>query len=106
MPKAEKTTTEKKEPSKKGSALSKPVQVSPELAAIVGSAPLPRTEIAKRLWEYIKQHNLQSKTDKRMIEPDAKLAKVFGSNKPISMFQMTSKVSNHVVSNKPALATR
>lgn len=87
----------------------KPVHVTPDLAAIVGNAPLPRTEIAKLLWDYIKKHNLQSKTDKRMIEPDAKLAKIFGSSQAISMFQMTSKVSKHILPSKtpaPAAAHR
>lgn len=83
----------------------KPVHVTPELAAVIGTTQaLPRTEIAKLLWAYIKKNNLQSKNDKRMIEPDAKLAKVFGSHQAISMFAMTSKVSNHILPAKPALA--
>lgn len=98
-------TEELKKDSKRGSAFMKPVHVTPELAAIVGNTPIPRTEIAKLLWVYIKKNNLQSKTDKRMIEPDAKLAKVFGSPQPITMFQMTSKVSRHIVPAKPTTAT-
>lgn len=77
-------------------AFMKPVQPSSELAAIVGKSPMPRTEITKKLWEYIKENNLQDKANKRMINPDDKLAKVFGSPKPIDMFKMTSEVSKHL----------
>lgn len=84
----------------------KPVHVTPELAVIVGKEPLPRTEIAKRLWAYIKKNHLQSKTDKRVIEPDATLAKIFGSPQPIDMFEMTRKISKHIVPAKPAPASR
>lgn len=80
---------------KKQSALKKPVQISPELAAIVGHGPMPRTEITKKLWVYIKQHRLQVPTDKRTIQPDAKLAAVIGQS-PINMFKMTGKVSKHI----------
>jgi chromatin remodeling complex protein RSC6 len=81
---------------KKNSAFMKPMQVSDELAAIVGRGPMPRTEVAKKLWEYIKKHKLQNPKNKREILPDAALGKVFGSSQPINMFKMTSKVSAHL----------
>jgi chromatin remodeling complex protein RSC6 len=76
-------------------ALSKPLQPSPELAAIVGSAPLPRSEMTKKLWDYIKAHNLQDAKDKRQINADAALKKVFGKDSA-SMFEMTKLVSAHM----------
>lgn len=81
---------------KKQSALMKPVQVSAELAEIVGKGPMPRTEITKKLWDYIRKNKLQDAKAKRFINPDAKLAKVLGTSNQIDMFQMTKKVSNHV----------
>lgn len=89
---------------KKASAFMKPMQVSEDLAAIVGQGPMPRTEVAKKLWEYIKKHKLQDPKNKRNIIPDQKLAKVFGSSQPINMFEMTSKVSAHL--KDAHLATR
>lgn len=80
----------------KNSAFMQPVKVSPELAAIVGSGPMPRTEIVKKIWEYIKAHKLQDQNNKRNIIPDEKLAKVFGSSEPIDMFKMTSALSKHI----------
>ncbi len=73
----------------------KPVYPSAALAEIVGKGPMPRTEITKKLWVYIKKHKLQDKENKRMINPDAKLGKVLG-NRSIDMFKMTSKVSKHI----------
>ncbi len=87
---------------KKPSAFMKPVNVSDELAAIVGPGPLPRTEVTKRLWDYIKKHNLQAKDNRRNIEPDAKLAKVFGSNAAIDMFKMNAKINKHIRDDQPA----
>lgn len=81
---------------KKQSAFMKPVGVSDELAEIVGSGPMPRTEVTKKVWEYIKKHKLQDAKNKRQINPDSKLAKVLGSSKSIDMFQMTSKISAHL----------
>lgn len=80
---------------KKPSALSRPVQVSDALAAIVGKGPMPRTEVTKRLWDYIKKNKLQDPKMKRQINPDALLGKVIGAQ-PIDMFQMTKKVSAHL----------
>jgi chromatin remodeling complex protein RSC6 len=74
----------------------KPMQVSDELAKIVGKGPMPRTEVTKKLWAYIKSHKLQSKDNGRFIEPDENLAKVLGSKKVIDMFQMTKLVSKHL----------
>lgn len=89
---------------KKPSAFMKPVQVSDALAEIVGHSLMARTEVTKKLWEYIKKHKLQDQHNKRMINPDAKLAKVLGSSSPIDMFKMTSKLSKHL--KEPELASR
>lgn len=83
---------------KTNSALSKPVRPSEQLAKIVGSDPLPRTEITKKVWEHIKKHNLQNPENKREILADDKLEPVFGTKK-LDMFQMTKAINNHV---KPA----
>ena len=80
---------------KKNSALMKPVTLSSELADLIGQGPMPRTEVIKKVWDYIKEHKLQDQKNKRMINPDAKLGKVIG-NEQISMFQMTAKVSKHL----------
>lgn len=80
---------------KKKSALMKPVEVSAELAAVVGKGPMPRTEVTKKLWDYIKKHKCQDPNQRRVIVPDEKLKKVLGS-RPIDMFKMTKKVSEHL----------
>lgn len=82
--------------SSKPSAFMKPVTPSDALAEVVGKGPMPRTEITKKLWDYIKKHKLQDPENKRNIKPDAKLAKVFGSSAAIDMFKMTSKISKHL----------
>lgn len=87
---------------KKNSAFMKPVQYSAELADVIGPGPLPRTEVTKKVWDYIKKHKLQDQKNKRMINPDQKLGKVLGSNEPIDMFKMTGKISKHL--KEPALA--
>ena len=89
---------------KKQSAFMKPVQVSPALAEVVGAGPMPRTEVTKKLWEYIKKHKLQDEKNKRNIVPDAKLSKVLGSEEPIDMFKMTGKVAAHL--SDPELAAK
>jgi len=76
--------------------LQKAVQPSVELAAIVGDTPLPRTEITKRLWAYIKEHDLQDAKDKRLIHADAKLRPVVGGQEQVSMFDLSKLVSRHV----------
>lgn len=74
-----------------------PMKVSEELAAIVGKGPMPRTEVTKKLWKYIKLHRLQDEKNKRNIIPDEKLSKVFGkSKKVVNMFEMTKLVSKHL----------
>jgi upstream activation factor subunit UAF30 len=77
------------------SALSKPMKLSADLAAVVGATVLPRTEVTKQLWVYIKQHGLQDPANKRQIIADAKLEKVFGKPKT-DMFEMTKLVSKHM----------
>lgn len=89
---------------KKNSAFMRPIQVSEVLAEIVGHGPMPRTEVTKKVWEYIKKHKLQDQNNKRMINPDQKLAKVLGSPLPIDMFKMTSKIAKHI--KEPELATK
>jgi upstream activation factor subunit UAF30 len=78
------------------SAFMKPLQPSPELAVIVGPKPLPRTEVVKKLWAFIKKNGLQDQKNKRNINPDEALAKVFGGTKTVNMFQMTALVSKHL----------
>ena len=74
----------------------KPVQPDAALAAVVGSAPLPRTELTKKLWEYIRAHQLQDPAKKTLINADAKLKAVFDGKAQVSMFEMTKLVSGHV----------
>jgi chromatin remodeling complex protein RSC6 len=77
-------------------AFMKALTLSPELSAVVGKAPLPRTEIVKQLWVYIKSHDLQDKTNKRMINADKKLLAVFGKPQ-VSMFEMAGLIGKHIV---------
>ena len=95
-----KTETSKSSSSKKGGAkgqgLSREVQPSSELSAIVGSAGMPRTEITKKVWDYIKANGLQDKENKRMINADSKLLPIFGGKKQVSMFEMTALISKHL----------
>ncbi|MFC2589392.1 SWIB/MDM2 domain-containing protein [Ottowia sp. oral taxon 894] len=73
----------------------KPLTPSPQLAAIIGSKPMPRTEVTKKVWEYIKAHKLQDAANKRNINADAKLKEIF--KKPqVSMFEMTKLISGHL----------
>lgn len=74
----------------------KPMKVSDELAAVVGQGPMPRSEVVKQLWVYIKSHNLQDPENKRDINADEKLEKVFGGKKTVNMFEMTKLVSQHL----------
>ncbi len=76
-------------------AFMKALTPSPALAAVVGNAPLPRTEIISKLWVYIKAHNLQDAANKRMINADAKLKEVFGKPQ-VSMFEMAGLIGKHV----------
>ena len=77
-------------------AFMKPMQISESLAKVVGSKPLPRTEVTKKLWAYIKKNQLQDAVNKRMINADDNLEKVFGGKKQVSMFEMTKLVSKHL----------
>lgn len=79
-----------------GGAFMAPVQPDDKLAAVVGSEPLPRTEITKRIWDYIRQNNLQDAKDKRTIKADAKLKPIFDGKDSVSMFEMTKLVNSHV----------
>jgi len=83
---------------KPNAAFMKPVQPDAVLAAVVGSKPLPRTELTKKLWDYIKKNGLQNKKVKTQIDADAALTAVFGGKKSVSMFEMTKLVSGHVKS--------
>lgn len=74
----------------------KPLKVTPELAAVVGQGPMPRSEVVKKMWAYIKQHGLQDQKNKRNINADDKLKKVFGGKGQINMFEMTKLVSGHL----------
>ena len=78
------------------SAFMKPMTISPELAAIVGKGPMPRSEVVKKLWEYIKKNNLQDPKNKRNINADENLKKVFGGKSVVNMFEMTKLVSEHL----------
>jgi len=74
----------------------KPMSISDDLAEVVGKGPMPRSEVVKKLWVYIKQHNLQDEKNKRNINADAALKKVFGGKGTVSMFEMTKLVSKHL----------
>ena len=91
MPKAPDATSKKP-----NAGFAKPVQPDPALAAVVGSAPLPRTELTRRLWEYIRKHHLQDPAKKTLINADEKLKAVFDGKGQVSMFEMTKLVSGHV----------
>jgi len=81
---------------KKNSAFMKPMVVSSELAAVVGNGPMPRSEVVKKLWVYIKGKNLQDPKNKRNIVADENLKKVFGGKSVVNMFEMTKLVSKHL----------
>ncbi|MCC6290513.1 SWIB/MDM2 domain-containing protein [Candidatus Nomurabacteria bacterium] len=81
---------------KSNSAFMKPMTISPELALVVGKGPMPRSEVVKALWVYIKKNDLQDPQNKRNINADDNLLAVFGGKKTVSMFEMTKLVSNHL----------
>lgn len=94
---AVKTAAKKAAPKKEQSAgLKAPLKVSPTLAAVIGNDPMPRTEIIKKIWDYIKKHNLQDQQNKRMINGDDKLKAVFDGKEQVSMFELAKIVNNHV----------
>jgi chromatin remodeling complex protein RSC6 len=86
----------KKSARKPNAAFMKPVTPDAKLAAVVGSTPVPRTELTKKLWAYIKKNGLQDKKVKTQINADDKLKEVFNGKKSVSMFEMTKLVSSHV----------
>jgi len=77
-------------------ALTKPMKLSEELEAVVGQGPMPRSEVVKQIWVYIKKHDLQNPANKRNIIADEKLLPVFGGKKEVTMFEMTKLVSAHL----------
>mgnify|MGYP001596108720 FL=1 len=83
-------------PGKANSAFMKPLTVSSELAAVVGKGPMPRSEVVKALWIYIKKHDLQDAKNRRNINADENLKKVFGGKATVNMFEMTKLVSKHL----------
>jgi chromatin remodeling complex protein RSC6 len=87
---------EAKKDKKPNPALMKPLQPSNELAAVVGSSPLPRTEVVSKVWEYIKANNLQNPENKREILADDKLRPVFGGKDKVSMFEMNKHLAQHL----------
>ena len=83
-------------PRKLNPALAKPLTLTPELEAVVGKGPMPRTEVVKQMWVYIKANNLQNPENKRNIIADDKLLPLFGGKKEVSMFEMTKLISAHM----------
>lgn len=83
-------------PKKANSAFMKPMTLSSDLEAVVGKGPMPRSEVVKGLWAYIKKHGLQDEKNKRNINADDKLKKVFGGKSMVNMFEMTKLVSAHL----------
>jgi len=77
-------------------AFLKPMTLSPELQAVVGAGPMPRSEVTKKIWEYIKKNDLQNPSNKRNILADDKLKAIFGGKAEVTMFEMTKLVSAHM----------
>ena len=77
-------------------AFMKPMQPSEELGAVVGARPMPRTEVTKRIWDYIRRNGLQDQKNRRQINADDRLRAVFGGRRQVSMFEMTKLVNNHL----------
>jgi chromatin remodeling complex protein RSC6 len=86
----------KKTTRKPNAAFMKPLTPSAVLAAVVGANPLPRTDVTKKIWDYIKKHKLQDSVNRRNINADDKLKAVFGGKKTVSMFEMTKLISAHL----------
>jgi upstream activation factor subunit UAF30 len=97
--KAAKKPVAKKKPATKrkpNAAFMKPMTPSAALGAVIGDKPMPRTQVTKKVWEYIKKHNLQDKTNRRNINADEALQVVFGGKKTVNMFEMTKLVNKHL----------
>jgi chromatin remodeling complex protein RSC6 len=90
---AKKAAKSKRKPN---AAFMKPVQPSPALSEVVGGKPLPRTEVTKKLWAYIKKNKLQDQKNKRMIKSDDTLKPIFGGKAQVNMFEMTKLVGKHL----------
>src|SRR5574340_1194665 len=95
-PAAKKAAAKKAAKRKPNAAFMKAMTPSSVLAAVVGSMPMPRTEVTKKIWDYIKKNKLQDAVNKRLINADEKLRAVFGGKNKVSMFEMTKLVSNHL----------
>ena len=91
--KAAKKSSAKRKPN---AAFMKAMMPSATLAAVIGSSPMPRTEVTKKIWDYIKKNKLQDAINRRLINADEKLRAVFGGKGKVSMFEMTKLVSNHL----------
>ena len=94
--KVAKKVMKKKSARKPNAAFMRPVTIGPALAPVVGDKPMPRTEVTKRLWAYIKKNGLQDQKNKSMIKSDDKLKAVFGGKATVNMFEMTKLVSKHL----------
>lgn len=90
------TAPKKKTARKPNAAFMKPLNPSTALAEVIGATPIPRTEVMKKIWAYIKKNNLQDAKNRRAINADDKLKVVFGGKKQVTMFEMTKLVSNHL----------
>jgi chromatin remodeling complex protein RSC6 len=89
-------TGKKKSARKPNAAFMKPVTPSPQLAEVIGEKAVPRTEVTKKLWAYIKKNNLQDPKNRRMIKADGALKPVFGGKAQVNMFEMTKLVGKHL----------
>jgi upstream activation factor subunit UAF30 len=96
MAKAKKSKPKKAKGRKPNAAFMKPMSTTATLAAVIGSGAMPRTEVTKKLWAYIKRNGLQDSKNRRMINADDKLKAVFGGKSQVSMFDMTKLVSKHL----------
>src|SRR5919106_491366 len=90
------TMAQQKKKRKPNPAFMKPMQPDAQLSAVVGDRPMPRTEVTKKIWDYIKKNNLQDSKNKRMINADEKLKSVFNGKRQVSMFEMTKLVNGHL----------
>jgi upstream activation factor subunit UAF30 len=93
---AKKKTATKKSARKPNAAFMKAMNVSEDLAQVVGCKPIPRTQVVKKLWEYIKKNKLQDQKNRRMINADDNLKAVFGGKSKVTMFEMTKLVNKHL----------
>jgi chromatin remodeling complex protein RSC6 len=96
MAKAKKRTKRTKSKRKPNKAFMKPMTPTAVLAAVIGSKAMPRTQVTKKIWQYIKRNKLQDRTRRIMINADAKLREVFGGRRKVTMFEMTKWVNKHL----------